>query len=129
VSTTATLVGPSVSPEAVRLVPGLLRTRSTDYRLDRRFFSPFYFWGGKRPVCGFVFFFAGRSVGLRLRFFFYRQRLFQDSFFFLPPRLDVFGQVPGWYLYLLTLGNRGQIKRRVHAKERENDELDLGLLF
>jgi hypothetical protein len=46
--------------------------------------------------------FFGRQSGRFAAPFFFKsgKRRFQDSFFFLPPRLDVFGQAPGRYLFL-----------------------------
>jgi hypothetical protein len=59
---------------------------------DRRFFFiRFFGGGGRRPVCGFVFFKTGNGGPRAL-------------FLFLPPKFDVFGQAPGRYLFWCLAG-------------------------
>jgi hypothetical protein len=67
---------------------GLLHTGPT-----AGFFSPFFFLGGKWPVCGSVFFWGGKWPVCGSVFFLAGKRRFRDSFFFC--RRDL---VLGWCL-------------------------------
>jgi hypothetical protein len=76
------------------------------YWPGRRFFFISIFWGAADGRFSASCFFAGRAVGLRLRFFLPANGGSGALFFvlFLPPKSDVLGQAPGRHLLWCLAG-------------------------